>query len=83
MVNILSIIIGILVVAFLIMRESYKSRIAELNRDNRELRRAIAKHKGTITNLEDELETAQNNIINRNREILKMIEGYKNDCRKG
>ena len=83
MVNILSIIIGILVVAFLIMRESYKSRIAELNRDNRELRRAIAKHKATISNLEDELETAQNNIINRNREILKMIGGYKNDIHKG
>lgn len=83
MVNILSIIIGILVVAFLIMRESYKSRIAELNLDNQELRRVITKHKGTISNLEDELETARNSIVERNQEILKMIEGYKNDCRKG
>ena len=83
MVNVLSIIIGILIVAILIMRESHKRRIAELKQINRELRRTINNYKDTISNLEDELDLARKSIVRRNQEIFKMIEGYKNDCRKG
>lgn len=83
MVNILSIIIGILVVAILIMRESHKLQIAEHKRGIRTLNRVIHDQMDTIANLEDELETARESIVSRNQEILKMIEGYKNDCRKG
>ena len=83
MVNILSIIIGILIVVILIIRESHKIRIAELERDKRDLKHIIKYHKKTISILEDKLELAQNSIVRRNQGIFKMIEGYKNDCRKG
>lgn len=83
MVNILSIIIGILIVVILVMRESHKRRIAELKQINRDLRRTINNYKDTISNLEDALDLAQKSIVKRNQEIFKMIEGYKNDCRKG
>ena len=83
MVNILSIIIGILIVVILVMREFHKRRIAELKQINRDLRRTINNYKDTISNLEDALDLARKSIVRRNQEIFKMIEGYKNDCRKG
>ena len=83
MVNVLCIIIGILIVAILIMRESYKLQIAEHKRGLRTLNRVINDQRDTISNLEDELETAHANIVSRNQEIFKMIEGYINDSRKG
>lgn len=83
MVNILSIIIGILIVVILIMRESHKIRIAELKAENRNLIITINNYKNTVSNLEDSLDLARKSIVKRNQEIFKMIEGYKNDCRKG
>lgn len=83
MVNVLSIIIGILIVVILIMRESHKIRIAELKAENRNLMITINNYKNTVSNLEDSLDLARKSIVRRNQEIFKMIEGYKNDSRRG